>query len=56
MKLIRLARGRETVVAEGSRKSLNNRLKQLRGSTRGGCSGQHGRKYPVEYKIAENAQ
>lgn len=54
MKLIRIAKGRETVVADGSRTKMNDRLKQLRESTRRGVSGRGGRKYPVTYEIRES--
>lgn len=52
MKLIKIARGKETIVAEGSRKELNNRLKELRRSTRSGVSGRR-IKYRVEYKLVD---
>lgn len=53
MKLIRIARGKETVVATGDRQKLNDRLNQLKASTRKGISGRGGKKYSVKYKIVE---
>ena len=49
--LVRIARGKETVVKIGTYGELNNRLKQLRGGTRKGVSGRGGKKYPVRYEI-----
>lgn len=53
MKLIRRARGKETVVSEGSQSELRRRMVALRQSTRGGVSGRGGKKYPVEYRIED---
>jgi hypothetical protein len=53
MRLIKIARGKEQVVATGDRKVLNDKLIQLRKSTRNGISGRGGKKYPVEYRIVE---
>lgn len=52
MKIIRISGGKEEVIAEGSRKKLNNRLKQLKTSTRGhvACNGNNKR---VEYKLVD---
>jgi hypothetical protein len=52
MKIIRIAKGKETVVEEGPRSKLNNRLKQLRAGTARGVSGR-GKKYPVRYEIRD---
>jgi hypothetical protein len=49
--IIRLARGKETLIDEGSRPKMLDRLKQLRSSTRSGVSGRTGNKYSVTYKI-----
>ena len=54
--LVRTARGKETVVDEGSLPKLNNRLKQLRASTRKGVSGRGGQKYAVSYKVRAKAK
>ncbi len=43
MKIIKIARGKEYIVDEGTRKQLTNRLKQLRSSTKGRASGQGGK-------------
>ena len=53
MKLVRIAKGKETTVMEGDRPKLNARLKQLRASTRAGVSGRNGKKYQVRYEIKE---
>jgi len=53
VKIIRKAKGKETVIAEGNRAELNNRLKQLRTSTKAGVSGRHGKKYRVEYLLVD---
>jgi hypothetical protein len=54
MKIIKIARGKEEVVAEGSRSKLNNRLKQLRTGTKNGVSGRGGKKYSVTYKLVDD--
>jgi hypothetical protein len=54
VKLVRIARGKETVLEEGSLSKLTNRLKQLRGSTRKGVCGRGGKKYPVHYEIKKS--
>ncbi len=51
--IIRIARGKESVVESGSRSKMNDRLKQLQKSTRGGASGQGGKKYSVKYELRE---
>ena len=53
MKIVRIARGKTTVIAIGSRSKMNDRLKQLRDSVRTGVCGRRGRKYPVEYRIED---
>lgn len=53
MKIIKIARGKESIVDEGTRKQLTNRLKQLRSSTNGKASGRGGKKYKVEYKLVD---
>lgn len=52
MKIIKISGGKQEVIAEGSRKKLNNRLKQLRSSTKGhvACNGDKKR---VEYKLID---
>jgi hypothetical protein len=52
MYLIKIAKGKETVVATGNRAKLNNRLKELRSGTKGKSDG-NGQKYRVQYKIVE---
>lgn len=52
MQIIKIAKGKEIVIAEGTRAELNNRLKQLRKSTRAGVSGRYG-KYSVRYELRE---
>jgi hypothetical protein len=47
----RTARGKTTVVAEGDRAKMANRLKQLRASSKNGVSGQGGKKYPVTFDL-----
>ncbi len=54
MKIVKIWRGKETVVAEGDRKKLNSRLKQLRAGTRGGAHGRNGRQYAVQYKLVDD--
>jgi len=49
--LVRIARGKRTVVETGTHGELQNRLKQLRSGTRKGVSGRGGKKYPVRYEI-----
>jgi hypothetical protein len=53
MKIIKIADGKEEVVAEGNRKKLNNRLKQLKSSTKGFQAG-HGGNKRVQYKLIED--
>ena len=53
MQIIKIAKGKEIVIAEGTRAELNNRLKQLRKSTRAGVSGRYG-KYSVRYELREH--
>ena len=53
MKLIRIAKGRRTIVAIGDRKKLQDRMKQLKASTMRGVCGQQGKKYKVEYILEE---
>ena len=53
MKIVKIYKGTTSVIEEGTRKQLTNRLKQLRSSTRNGTSGRGGKKYKVEYKIEE---
>lgn len=53
MELVRIARGKRTVIETGDRKKLNARLKQLRSSTTRGVSGRAGKKYSVTYEIVE---
>lgn len=52
MHLIKIAKGKQTVIATGSRAKLNDRLKQLRSGTKGKSDG-NGQKYRVQYKIVE---
>lgn len=56
MQLVRMARGKRTVVQTGSRKVLQDRMRQLKASTMRGVSGRCGRKYKVEYKIESEDQ
>ena len=49
--IVRTAKGKQKLVAEGSLREMNRRLKQLRRSTARGVSGQMGRKYKVQYHI-----
>ena len=51
--IIRIARGKETVVDEGSRSKINDRLKQLRKSTERGRVCGRGKKYAVKYRLEE---
>jgi hypothetical protein len=51
MKLICKARGKEWVVAEGDRKELAAKMRQLRQSQWGGVSGRGGKKYKADYRI-----
>lgn len=52
MKIIKIHGGKEEIVAEGSRKKMNNRLKELKRSTRGHCCcNASGKK--VEYKLVD---
>lgn len=53
-KLVKIARGKKTILLEGDRKKLTNRLKQLKSSTRKGACGRTGNKYNVEYRIEED--
>jgi len=55
LQLIRIAKGKKTVIETGNRKKLNDRLKQLRKATRNGVSGRGGKKYRVTYLI-ENVE
>ena len=52
-RLVRIARGKKSLVKAGSYGELQNRLKQLRSGTRKGASGRGGKKYPVRYEIEE---
>jgi hypothetical protein len=52
MYLIKITKGKETIIATGSRAKLNDRLKQLRSGTKGKSDG-NGQKYRVQYKIVE---
>ncbi len=54
--LVRIARGKSTVIETGTYGELQNRLKQLRGGTRKGVSGRGGKKYPVRYEIVGEKQ
>jgi hypothetical protein len=49
--LVKIARGKKTVIKTGTHGELQNRLKQLRSGTRKGASGRGGKKYPVRYEI-----
>ena len=51
--IVKIARGKREVIETGNLRKLNNRLKQLRSSTRGGIVGRHAHKYPVRYEIEE---
>lgn len=55
MKLIRIAKGKEEVIETGTRQKLNDKLKTLRKSQRGGKvrTWRTGKLYRVEYKIVE---
>ncbi len=53
MKLVRIARGKREIIEVGSRKKLQDRMRQLRSSTMRGVSGRN-RKYKVQYLIEED--
>jgi hypothetical protein len=49
--IVRIARGRETVVESGPRTKLQARLRELRQSTQRGVSGRGGKKYAATYRL-----
>jgi hypothetical protein len=49
--IVRTARGKISVVSEGSCQKMRDRLAQLRHSTRGGVSGRGKKKYSVTYTL-----
>ena len=49
--VVRKARGKEEVVAEGSLSKMNHRRDQLRSSTSGGRVTGRGKRYSVEYSV-----
>lgn len=55
MRLIRIARGKSTVIEVGDRRRLKRRMDGLRKSTMRGVSGRMRRKYRVEYRIEDDA-
>jgi hypothetical protein len=49
--IVRKAKGRESVVAEGSLPKMNSRIKELRQGTRGGVTGRRHRGYSVSFEL-----
>jgi len=53
--LVKIARGKTEVIDTGNHlPKLNNRLKELKKSTKNGVSARGGKRYRVEYKIVKN--
>jgi len=53
--ILRIARGKRRVVETGSRSKMNDRLKQLRTSTKGKVSGRGPARYTVRYELVPEA-
>jgi hypothetical protein len=53
--IVKIVHGKEIVVDTGPLAKMNDRLRQLKGSTRKGSSGRGGQKYRVEYELRKES-